>query len=70
MVFLYLIAPFPLTKDIMEKKGRHIITTKIEDFPVLHSARTSEKRDFEATYLTIDEIGRLNLNQLQEAIRS
>jgi cysteine desulfurase len=51
-----------------EKKGRHIITTKIEDFPVLHSARTLEKRGFEVTYLPVDGTGRLDLDHLEEAI--
>ena len=32
-----------------KKKGRHIITTKIEDFPVLHSARALERDGFEVT---------------------
>jgi cysteine desulfurase len=59
-----------------EKKGspstglrtRHIITSKIEDFPVLHSARALEKRGFQVTYLDVDEYGRLDLDQLREAI--
>jgi cysteine desulfurase len=51
-----------------EKKGRHIITTKIEDFPVLHSARTLEKRGFEVTHLPVDETGRLDLDRLEDAI--
>ncbi len=51
-----------------EKKGRHIITTKIEDFPVLHSARTLEKRGFEVTHLSVDETGRLDLDRLEDAI--
>jgi cysteine desulfurase len=51
-----------------EKKSRHIITSKIEDFPVLHSARALEKQGFQVTYLDVDEYGRLNLDQLREAI--
>jgi cysteine desulfurase len=51
-----------------EKKGRHIITSKIEDFPVLHSARALEKQGFQVTYLDVDEDGRLILEQLREAI--
>jgi cysteine desulfurase len=49
-------------------KGRHIITSKIEDFPVLHSARALEKQGFQVTYLDVDEDGRLILEQLREAI--
>ncbi|MFQ5811667.1 MAG: cysteine desulfurase family protein [Anaerolineae bacterium] len=51
-----------------EKKGRHIITSKIEDFPVLHSARALEKQGFRVTYLDVDEYGRLDLDQLRETI--
>lgn len=51
-----------------EKKGQHIITSRIEDFAVLHSARYLEKQGFEVTYLDVDELGRIDLNQLREAI--
>jgi len=48
--------------------GAHIITSKIEDFPVLHSARALEKQGFRVTYLDVDEDGRLILDQLRQAI--
>ncbi|TET84698.1 MAG: cysteine desulfurase [Anaerolineales bacterium] len=51
-----------------EKKGKHIITSRIEDFPVLHSARALEKQGFQVTYLDVDEFGRLDLDQLRDAI--
>jgi len=51
-----------------EKKGQHIIVSRIEDFPVLHSARALEKQGFQVTYLDVDEYGRLDLDQLREAI--
>ena len=50
------------------KKGRHIVTTKIEDFPVLHSARALEKQGFQVTYLDVDETGRVDLDQLRDSI--
>jgi len=53
---------------LSEKKGKHIITSRIEDFPVLHSARALEKQGFEVTYLDVDEFGRLDLDQLRNAI--
>jgi len=52
-----------------EKRGKHIITTAIEDFAVLYSARTLEKQGLNVTYLDVDEFGRVNLDQLREAIR-
>jgi len=51
-----------------EKKGKHIITSKIEDFPVLYSARTLEKQGFRITYLPVDGLGRIDLQQLRDAI--
>jgi cysteine desulfurase len=50
------------------KKGRHIVTTRIEDFPVLNSVRSLEKRGFEATLLDVDATGRVDLDQLRQAI--
>jgi cysteine desulfurase len=51
-----------------EKKGKHIITTRIEDFPVLNSVRAMEKVGFRATYLDVDADGRIDLDQLRRAI--
>ncbi|MBU0492137.1 MAG: cysteine desulfurase [Chloroflexi bacterium] len=50
-------------------KGNHIITTKIEDFAVLNSARALEKQGFAVTYLEVAPDGRLDLDRLREAIR-
>jgi len=50
-------------------RGRHLITTRIEDFPVLHSARALEKQGLEVTYLEVGPDGRLDLDHLQAAIR-
>ena len=52
-----------------EKKGRHIVTTRIEDFPVLYSARALEKQGFQVTYLDTDAFGRVDLGQLRDAIK-
>jgi cysteine desulfurase len=51
-----------------EKKGKHIVTSRIEDFPVLHSVRALEKQGFQATYLDVDEWGRIDLHALRQAI--
>jgi cysteine desulfurase len=51
-----------------EKKGRHIISTRIEDFPVLNSVRSLEKLGFGITYLDLDEHGRVDLDHLRRVI--
>lgn len=51
-----------------EKKGKHIIISKIEDFPVLHSAKALEKQGFRVTYLDVDSDGFVDLDQLRESI--
>lgn len=51
-----------------EKKGRHIITSPIEDFPVLHSVRALERQGFRATYVRVDETGRVDLDHLRDSI--
>ncbi len=50
------------------KKGKHIIVSKIEDFPVLHSAQALEKQGFQVTYLDVDGDGFVNLDQLRDSI--
>jgi len=51
-----------------EKKGRHLITSSIEDFPVLHSVRALERQGFTVTRLGVDQYGRIDLDALRAAI--
>ena len=48
---------------------QHIIISAIEDFPVLHSAKTLEQDGFQVTRLGVDGDGRVDLEQLKDAIR-
>jgi cysteine desulfurase len=50
-----------------QKKGRHIIVSKIEDFPVLNSARALERQGFKVTYLPVDGDGMTDLDALEKA---
>jgi cysteine desulfurase len=50
------------------QKRKHIIVSKIEDFPVLNSARVLEKQGFKVTYIDVDGDGFINLDQLRDAI--
>jgi cysteine desulfurase len=50
-------------------KGKHLIVSKIEDFPVLNSAKALEKQGFQVTYLDVDGEGIIDLEKLKAAIR-
>jgi cysteine desulfurase len=51
-----------------EKKGRHIVVSKIEDFPVLNSARALERDGFRVTYLDVDGDGLVDPARLEASI--
>jgi len=53
----------------LAKKGRHIISTSIEHHAVLHTLRALEKQGCEVTYLPVDSLGRISLDDLKSAIR-
>lgn len=52
-----------------EKKGKHLITTKIEHHAVLHTMEALEKEGFEVTYLGVGSDGIISLDELEAAIR-
>jgi cysteine desulfurase len=54
---------------LVNKKGNHIIVSKIEDFPVLNSAKSLEKYGFEVTYLDVDEYGLVDPETLKNSIK-
>lgn len=51
------------------KRGKHIISTKIEHHAVLHSLEALEKEGFEVTYLDVDSDGRVSPKDVAAAIR-
>jgi cysteine desulfurase len=51
-------------------RGRHLITAKTEHHAVLHAFQALEKSgDFRVTYLDVDDEGRIDLEELNQAIR-
>lgn len=49
-------------------KGNHIITSVIEHHAILHTCAYLDKNGFDVTYLGVDEEGRINLSELENAI--
>lgn len=52
----------------LEKKGKHIVVSAIEDFPVLNSAKALERRGYKVTYLPVNADGVLDLEALKSAL--
>lgn len=52
-----------------QRRGKHIITSEIEHFAVLHSAKTLEKWGFSVTYLPVDKYGFVVPDDVEKAIR-
>lgn len=52
-----------------QSKGRHIISTAIEHHAVLHTLQALEKQGFSVTYVPVNELGRVNPEDIRAAIR-
>lgn len=52
-----------------KKKGNHIITSKIEHPAVLETCKQLEKEGFEVSYISVDENGIINLEELKKTIK-
>ncbi|MBO7530326.1 MAG: cysteine desulfurase [Lachnospiraceae bacterium] len=52
----------------LDRRGKHIITTKIEHPAVLNTVKHLEDEGFEVTYLGTDESGRISLDELEAAL--
>ena len=55
--------------DKMQKKGKHIITSKIEHHAILHTCKYLEKFGYDVTYLDVDEEGFVHPEDLKAAMR-
>lgn len=53
----------------LKEKGNHIITTNIEHHAILHTSQYLEENGFDVTYLPVDEYGKVNIGELEAAIR-
>lgn len=51
-----------------KSKGKHIITSSVEHHAILGACEFLEKNGFRVTYLPVDEFGRVNPKDVEEAI--
>lgn len=50
------------------KEKKHIITTSVEHASIMETMKYLESIGYEITYLSVDKLGRINLQELEEAI--
>ncbi len=55
--------------SLLEAKGRHIITTKIEHHAVINTCKYLEKKGYKITYLDVDEYGMIRVERLKRLIQ-
>ncbi|MEA3305558.1 MAG: cysteine desulfurase NifS [Candidatus Omnitrophota bacterium] len=53
----------------LKNKGRHIITSRIEHKAVLNPCEFLEKNGYEVSYISVDEYGVVNTDELRKAIK-
>lgn len=55
--------------EAYKKRGKHIITTKIEHPAVKDTCKALEKQGYEVTYLDVKKDGRVDIEELKDAIK-
>jgi cysteine desulfurase len=62
-------AVFGVTEALKDKKGKHVITTGIEHHAIYDTFLWLKEQGFEVTTLPVDEFGRVNPKDVEDAIR-
>ncbi len=58
------------TAQLCRENGRDIITSKLEHHAILHTCQYLESRGYDVTYLDVDELGIIKIEQLIKALRT
>ena len=53
---------------LQKQNKNHLVISKIEDFPILYSAKNLEKQGVKVTYLDVDKYGFVDLEQLKKSV--
>lgn len=59
-----------VVRALSDKKGNHLVTSTIEDFPVLNTFKALEKQGYKVTYVRVDQYGFVVLEELRKAINN
>ncbi len=54
--------------SLLANKGKHIITSKIEHHAILFTCQNLEKQGYKADYISVDNIGKINIEELKSKI--
>lgn len=58
-----------LMSGLLSNPGRkHLVTTRVEHPAVLNFSKTMARRGYRVTYLSVDKLGRLDMDELREAL--
>lgn len=55
--------------DAYESRGRHLVTVQTEHRAVLNAHKALERKGYEVTYLSVDTQGRVDIDELEDALR-
>lgn len=54
--------------SLLANEGNHVITSKIEHHAILFTCQNLEKKGYKADYISVDKIGRVNIEELKSKI--
>lgn len=55
--------------ELGAKKGKHIITSAVEHHAVMHTLEDFKKKGYDVTFLEVNDMGQIDLDELKRAIK-